>query len=76
MGTAPTGCNTNAVIQLSDGTVGGTRLLSIASAANDSGAISVNYAAGVPITIGVSTKMVGCNTRPQDANVTVQYKGQ
>jgi hypothetical protein len=74
--TSPVGCNTNAVVQISDGTPGGTKTLTLAAAANDSGPLSVNYSAGVPINVGVSVRAVGCGTRPQDANVLVQYKGR
>jgi hypothetical protein len=38
--------------------------------------LSVNYAAGTPILVGVSVKFVGFNTRPLDANVLVQYRRQ
>lgn len=74
--TAPIGCNTNAVIQISDGTPAGTKTLMLTAAANDSGPLAVNYSAGTPILVGVSVRAVGCNTRPQDANVLVQYKGR
>ncbi|HWW87355.1 MAG TPA: choice-of-anchor tandem repeat GloVer-containing protein, partial [Vicinamibacterales bacterium] len=74
--TAPVGCVTNAVIRVSDGTPAGTRTLTLTSAANDSGPLAVDYSAGTPITVGISTRAVGCNTRPQDANVLVQYKGR
>jgi hypothetical protein len=50
--TAPVGCNTNAVIRVSDGT--NTQTLTLTAAANDSGPLSVPYAAGTPITVGVS----------------------
>jgi hypothetical protein len=72
--TAPAGCSTNAVVQLTNGT---TRVnLTISSAANDTGTISQNYAAGTAITVSVETAAAGCTTSPADANVTVQYKMQ
>ena len=74
--TAPTGCNTNAVVQVSDGTPAGTKTLTLTAAAGDSGPLAVNYSAGTVLTVGISTKAAGCNTRPQDANVLVQYKGR
>jgi hypothetical protein len=74
--TAPDGCDTNAVVQIGDGTPDGTNALTLAAAANDSGPLAVNYAAGVPISVVVSTRAVGCDTRPQNANVLVQYKGR
>jgi hypothetical protein len=76
LGTAPLGCSANAVIQVSDGTAAGTKTLTLIAAANDSGPLAVNYSAGTPILVGVSIKAVGCATRPQNANVLVQYKGR
>ena len=72
--TAPGGCTTNAVVRVTDGTTPVN--LTIAAAANDSGAISQNYAAGATITVSVQTAAVGCTTAPADANVTVQYRMQ
>jgi hypothetical protein len=76
LGTAPLGCSTNAVIQISDGTPAGTKTLTLTAAANDSGPLTVNYSAGTPILVGLSIRAVGCGTRPQNANVLVQYKGR
>lgn len=73
---APSGCRTNAVIRISDGTVAGTRTLTLGGAANDSATIAINYAAGVPIVLDLSTAAARCGTRPSDANVLVQYKGR
>jgi hypothetical protein len=72
--TAPAGCATNAVVRLTDGTTPVS--LTIAAAANDSGSISQNYAAGASITVSVQTAAAGCTTAPADANVTVQYRMQ
>jgi len=72
--TAPAGCSTNAVVRLTDGTTPVN--LTIAAGANDSGAISQNYAAGSTITVNVQTAASGCSTAPADANVTVQYRMQ
>jgi hypothetical protein len=72
--TAPAGCTTNAVVRLTDGTTPVNVTLS--AGANDSGAISQNYAAGAALTIGVQTAAAGCTTAPADANVAVQYKMQ
>jgi hypothetical protein len=74
--TPPDGCDTNAVVQISDGTPDGTTTLTLTAAANDSGPLAVSYAAGVPISVGVSTRAMECDTRPQGANVLVQYKGR
>ena len=76
LGTAPAGCSTNAVIQITDGTPAGTKTITLTAAANDSGPLAVNYSAGRPILLGLSIRAVGCSTRPQNANVLVQYKGQ
>jgi hypothetical protein len=76
LGTAPLGCTTNAVIQISDGTAARTKTLTLTAAANDSGPLAVNYSAATPILVGVSVRAVGCGTRPQNANVLVQYKGR
>jgi len=72
--TPPAGCNTNAVVRLTDGT---TPLnVTIAGAANDSGTISQNYAAGAALQFVVQTAAAGCTTSPADANVVVQYRMQ
>ena len=72
--TAPSGCTTNAVVRLTDGATPVN--LTIAAAANDSGAIAQNYAAGASLTIAVQTGAAGCATSPADANVVVQYRMQ
>ena len=72
--TAPAGCTTNAVVRVTDGTTPVN--VTISAAANTSGALTQNYAAGAAITIGVTTAAAGCTTSPADANVTVQYKMQ
>ena len=76
LGTAPSGCSTNAIVQISNGTAAGTKTLTLTAASNDSGPLAVNYTAGTPITVGISVRANGCGTRPQDANVVVQYKGR
>ena len=72
--TAPAGCTTNAVVRLTDGTTPVN--VTIAAAANDSGAIAQNYASGATLTISVQTAAAGCTTTPADANVTIQYRMQ
>jgi len=72
--TAPSGCTTNAVVRLTDGTTPVN--VTIAAAANDSGAIAQNYAVGASLTIAVQTAAAGCTTSPADANVVVQYRMQ
>ncbi len=72
--TAPAGCTTNAVVRLSDGST--TQDVTITAAANDSGAISKNYAAAVNLTVAVQTAAAGCTTSPADTNVVVQYRMQ
>lgn len=70
--TAPSGCSTNAVVQVTDGT--NAVKLAVTSAANDSGAVSQTYTAGTPLTISVLTAASGCTMAPADANVTLQYR--
>lgn len=72
--TAPAGCTTNAIVRLTDGT--SPVNVTIAAAANDSGSITQNYAAGATLTISVQTAAGGCTTSPADANVVVQYRMQ
>jgi hypothetical protein len=72
--TAPAGCTTNAIVRLTDGTTPVN--LTISAAANDSGAISQNYAAGSSLQVLVQNAAAGCTTSPADANVTVQYRMQ
>src|SRR5579863_2558550 len=72
--TAPSGCSTNAVIRLTDGTTPVN--VTIAAAANDSGAITQNYAAGATLTVSVQTAAAGCSTSPADANAIIQYRMQ
>jgi hypothetical protein len=72
--TAPAGCTTNAVVRMTDGTTPVN--LTIAAAANDSGAITQNYAAGAVLTVSVQTAAAGCTTSPADANTVIQYKMQ
>ena len=50
--------------------------VTISAAANDSGAIAQNYAAGASLTIAVQIAAAGCGTSPADANVVVQYRMQ
>jgi hypothetical protein len=72
--TAPAGCTTNAVVRLTDSTTPVN--VTIAAAANDSGAIAQNYASGAVLTLSVQTAAAGCTTPPADANVTIQYRMQ
>ncbi len=72
--TAPAGCTTNAVVRLTDGNTPVN--VTISSAANDSGVISQNYAAGAVLQVLVQTAAAGCATNPADANVVVQYRMQ
>jgi hypothetical protein len=72
--TAPSGCTTNAVVRLTDGA--SPVNVTVAAAANDSGAIAQNYAAGASLTVALQTAAAGCTTSPADANVIVQYRMQ
>ncbi len=71
---APSGCSPNAVVRLTDGTT--AQDVTVSAAANDSGAVAKNYAAGAVLTVAVQTAAGGCSTSPGDANVLVQYKMQ
>jgi hypothetical protein len=48
----------------------------ISAAANDSGSISQNYAAGSSLQVLVQTAAADSSASPADANVTVQFKMQ
>ncbi|HXL23027.1 MAG TPA: hypothetical protein VOA78_11215 [Candidatus Dormibacteraeota bacterium] len=72
--TAPAGCTTNSVVRFTDGT--SPVNVTIAAAANDSGPIIQNYAAGSALQVLVQTAAAGCTTSPADANVVVQYRMQ
>lgn len=76
MQTPPKWCKVNAIVTLSDGTLAGTVSLVIDGAAKDSGLLSKNFAAGVPIVMGVTWPAIGCKTTPADANVAVQIRGR
>ena len=62
-------------VQITDGTSAGTRDLSLSSAANDSGVLSLYYKAGTPLKIGVLPP-VGCKVSPASVNIVVQYQGR
>ena len=72
--TAPSGCATNAIVSLTDGKTAVN--VRVSGAANDSGAITQNYPAGVTLTLGVQTAATACTASPADANVAIQYKMQ
>ncbi|HYL62236.1 MAG TPA: hypothetical protein VE077_06400 [Candidatus Methylomirabilis sp.] len=72
--TAPSGCTTNAIVRLTDGT--NPVNVTVSSAANDSGPLAQAYAAAAALTISVQTVAAGCATSPADANVVVQYRMQ
>jgi hypothetical protein len=72
--TAPEGCVTNAVLQISNGTPAGTKTITLAAAANDSGLLNINSPSGTPVVVSVSARARNCQTLPADANVIVQYK--
>ena len=72
--TAPAGCTTNAVVRFTDGA--SPVNVTVAAAANDSGPITQNYAAGASLQVVVQTAAAGCTTSPADANVVVQYRMQ
>src|SRR5262249_603746 len=71
----PAGCSTNLSLQLSDGTASGTTSVVVFSAENDSGPLSLNYAAGTPLRLTV-VPSAGCSIPPASINVVVQYQGR
>jgi hypothetical protein len=72
--TEPVSCSANAIVRLTNGTIPVN--LTIAAAANDTGAITQNYAAGSVLTFSVQVAAAGCATSPADVNVTIQYRMQ
>src|ERR1700676_3365646 len=72
--TAPVSCSPNAIVRLTNGTVPVN--LTITAAANDTGAITQNYAAGSVLTLSVQVAAAGCASSPADVNVTIQYRMQ
>lgn len=72
---APSGCTTNLVLRISDGTVAGTTSLPVAAAQNDSGVLAINYVAATPVQLS-AVAPVGCSTPPASINVVVQYQGR
>ena len=62
------------MVRLTDGTTPVN--LTITAAANDSGVLTQNYAAGTPLSLSVQTAAAGCTTSPADANITIQYRMQ
>ena len=72
---APSGCKTNLVLQLSDGSPAGTASLAVAAARNDSGVLAIPYAAGTPVQLTVLPP-TGCSTPPASINIVVQYQGR
>jgi hypothetical protein len=63
--TAPSGCNTQLRVQVTDGTQ--TATLPIASASNDSGPLAVPFNAGVPLRITLLPQ-AGCDNIPSETD--------
>jgi hypothetical protein len=73
----PSGCTTNAVLNIADLTAPSTlTTLTQSSQVSDSGALSINAPAGHVLRVGVSTAAAGCTTTPHDAVIEVQYRMQ
>jgi len=70
---APSGCNTQFRVQLSDGAQSAT--LSLAAASNDSGALALPFNASVPLRLSVLPP-AGCSTKSAQLNVVVQYRAR
>lgn len=71
LGIAPAKCSTNAQLKISDGTT--TQTLTLTGTGNDTGPLSVNYAAGANVALSI----VGashCAVWPAVGTVLVQYK--
>jgi hypothetical protein len=73
--TAPAGCTTFPVVQITDGTTPINVTLNSAGVAQ-SVTGGQNYAANATLQVKVSTAGAGCTTNAADVNVTVQYKMQ
>ena len=73
VGLSAQSCAIKPVIRISNGAA--SRTLVLSSAANDSGTFSLSFAAGMQITLSVSTAAAGCGSvTPGLANVVVQYQ--
>jgi hypothetical protein len=72
--TAPAGCATTPRVRVTDGTT--AQVVTINSAYENSGALALNYAAGVPISLQLNREAAGCTTEPRAANIVVQYRQQ
>jgi hypothetical protein len=72
--TIPSGCGTNAIVRVTDGS--SPINLTVSSAANDSGVISQAYAAGAVLVFSIQTAAATCTTTPGDLNLVIQSKMQ
>jgi YVTN family beta-propeller protein len=68
----PSGCTNNILLQVSDGTAAGTKTLALAADENDTGPLSVNYAAGTTLRLSVVPPS-GCVVPASSINVVIQY---
>jgi hypothetical protein len=68
----PSGCTNNILLQVSDGTPADTKMLPLAGNENDSGPISVNYAAATTLRMSVVPSS-GCVTPASSINIVIQY---
>lgn len=68
----PSGCTNNILLQVSDGTVAGTKTLALAADENDTGPLSINYAAGTTLRLSVVPPS-GCVVPASSINVVIQY---
>ncbi len=69
----PDGCFINTRVRLTDGTT--AEVLTVNRAHEDSGSLTINYAARTPLSSHVSRAAAcGVGVAPADANVLVQYK--
>ena len=70
---APSGCNTQLRVQVTDGTQ--TATLTLASASSDSGAMAVPFNAGAPLHLTVVPPS-GCGLKNAQLNTVVQYRAR
>src|SRR5947209_488108 len=68
----PSGCTSNIQLQVSDGTVAGTKTLALASDENDTGPMAVNYSAGTTLRLSIVPPS-GCAVPANSINVVIQY---
>ena len=72
--TAPAGCAINTRVRVTDGTTAHT--FTVNNGHEDTGPLTLDYAAGTQISLHVTRAASGCTTPPTGANVVVQYRAR